>query len=176
MMLKLILPLALAVMLGTPASAQDSTGDADLDSLISEIRETFSNVERFQLFNECRPMVLWPVEVDTESGLTKDRIQTLAESRLRAARLYLDHEAPDSPAAVERNRPLAYLGVSVKATETAFFVAVNYNKRVYDPVSDVSTSTMTWTESSFGRIARLGGSSCKDCPSRSTSSSWSICA
>ena len=143
----MILQLALAVLLGTQAGAQDSPGDAALDSLI---RETFSNVERFKLFNECRPMVLWPIDVDTESGLTKDRIQALVESRLRAARLYLDHEAPNYPAVVEQNRPLAYLGVSVKATKNAFSVAVNYNKRVYDPVSDVSATTKTSTESIFG--------------------------
>ena len=47
--------------------------------------------ERFQLFNECAPIVLVVQELDDDAAsinLTVDRIQTVAESRLRAARMY----------------------------------------------------------------------------------------
>ena len=83
MMLKMILPLALAVLLGAPAGAQDAQDP----------------YERFKLFNECRPMGLaFEEEPDLEAvGLTVDRMLSTAESRLRAARLYdaaLLHEYP----------------------------------------------------------------------------------
>ena len=50
---------------------------------------TSSNLERFQLFNFCLPMALIVEELSdgaAEIELTEERIQTMAESRLRAAR------------------------------------------------------------------------------------------
>ena len=52
-----------------------------------------SGSDRFKFFNECRPMNLVVEDYDDNDdaeaiGLTVARIRTLAESRLRAARLY----------------------------------------------------------------------------------------
>ena len=126
MMLKIILPLALAALLGTSAGAQD----------------TQTPSERFQLFNECRPMFLsvTPYEGDADYaaiGLTTDRIQTMAESRLRAARLY-DADAE------------TILSVFVRVSSRAFTSEVSYYKPLYDVVSDVTAYAKTWIKSSVG--------------------------
>ena len=52
-----------------------------------------SGLDRFKFFNECRLMDLVVEDYDDDDdaeaiGLTAARIRTLAESRLRAARLY----------------------------------------------------------------------------------------
>ena len=52
---------------------------------------------RFSLFNECRPMRLVVETLPSaaaEIGLTRERIRTMAESRLRAARLFSDNASP----------------------------------------------------------------------------------
>ena len=54
-----------------------------------------SDIDRFNLFNECGPMRLVIESLPANAaaiGLTEARIHTLAESRLRAARLY-DHSS-----------------------------------------------------------------------------------
>lgn len=48
-------------------------------------------IDRFDLFTECAPVELVLSVFDDEDdpvGLTEDRVRTMAESRLRAARLY----------------------------------------------------------------------------------------
>ena len=95
--------------------------------------------DRFKLFNECGPMnlVVEDYEDDadwTDIGLTVDRIQTMAESRLRAARLY-DADATGFP--------ILYVNVNVEAR--GFSLDVNYRKWLYDPVSDESFDATTWT-------------------------------
>ena len=113
------LALALAVLSGH-ATAQDVSG-----------------YDRFRLFNECGPMNLVVEEYKddadwTDIGLTVDRIQTMAESRLRAARLY------DAT-----GFPILYVNVNVEAR--GFSLNVNYRKWLYDPVSDESFDATTWT-------------------------------
>ena len=95
-----------------------------------------SNVDRFKLFNECEPMNLSVEDYNNEAGwadigLTVDRLQTMAESRLRAARLY------DATA-------LPFLYVNVKVVSRGFSLGVDYLKRLYDPVSDESNYAPTW--------------------------------
>ena len=117
-MLKMILQLALAVLLGTPAGAQVA----------------LHQTERFELFNECRPMDLTVLFLDLDggTGLTKDRIQTMAESRLRAARLY-DADAE------------TLLGVYVVLDGAgAFKWEVIYYKPLYDAVSGETLTRKTW--------------------------------
>jgi len=66
----------LLLLAGVPAQAAE-VGDYD----------------RFRLWNDCLPVTLIVEglgEEDKEIGLTEDRIRTIAESRLRAARLYTD--------------------------------------------------------------------------------------
>ena len=118
------LALALAVWPGH-ATAQDVSGS-----------------DRFELFNECGPMdlVVERYEGDagwTDIGLTVDRIQTMAESRLRAARLY------DATA-------LAYLYVNVNVLGRAFSLRVEYSKVLYDGVSGETNYAKTWNIGSTG--------------------------
>ena len=54
---------------------------------------TAQELNRFGLFSNCGAMgldvfIIDGADVGLDVGLTKDRIQTLAESRLRAARVY----------------------------------------------------------------------------------------
>lgn len=86
-----------------------------------------TDFERFQLFNECRSVDL-RVGVSDDAipfGLTEGRVQTLAESRLRAARLYDDSAGP-------------YVGIYLDSAtspderDLAFVLQVKFFKRVVD--------------------------------------------
>ena len=112
------LALALAVWPGH-ATAQDVSGS-----------------ERFKLFNECEPMNLVVEEYKgnaewADIGLTVDRLRTMAESRLRAARLY------DATAGT-------YLYVNVIVAGVGFSQNVTYQKALYDPVSGETNYAMVW--------------------------------
>ena len=98
--------------------------------------------ERFELFNQCRPMRLL-VEGLPESaentGLRQDDVQAVAESRLRGARLYT---FPGSGG--------AYLHIRVSVVERAFSIALEFRRWVLDPVNDTSGSAATWHKGSIG--------------------------
>ena len=130
--LLLTLALALAVWPGH-ATAQD-----------------VSDRDRFRLFNECGPMDLIVEDYKDNAswadiGLTVDRIQTMAESRLRAARLY------DALA-------LPYLYVNVNVVGRGYSLTVDYRKVVYDPVSGETYNAMTWDIGSAGTHGGDAGS------------------
>lgn len=100
----------------------------------------------FQLFDLCGPMAL--VVDDLSDGaaaidLTHDRIQTMAESRLRAARL---HDADAS------SYLLIDVGVLVgdRSTYGAWEAVVAYHRWLPNPVAGMSGPAATWTVSSFG--------------------------
>ena len=107
--------------------------------------DTDSIIDRFDLFHRCEPMNLLveglpddAVEID----LFRSRIETLAESRLRAARLY------DADAS-----PYLYVKVGVLVSERssgAFTVDVAYKKTVYDSESDWWGYAQTWNAGSYG--------------------------
>ena len=129
--LLLTLALALAVWPGH-ATAQD-----------------VSDIDRFQLFNECGPMKLAVTQYKDNAawadiGLTVDRLQTMAESRLRAARLY------DA-------RALPYLYVNVNVVGRGFSWGMDYKKLVYDAVSDETFYATTWNIGSAGTHGRDAG-------------------
>ena len=101
-----------------------------------------SGFDRFKLFNECRPMNLAVEQYKDNAawadiGLTVDRLQTMAESRLRAARLY------DA-------RALPYLYVNVNVVGRGFSWGMDYKKLVYDAVSDETFYATTWNIGSAG--------------------------
>ena len=101
-----------------------------------------SAYDRFELFNECRPMDLTVEDYEddagwTDIGLTVDRIQTMAESRLRAARLY------DATAF-----PILYVNLGVSSS--SFSLGVKYRKVVYDRVSGETNYATTWDIGSVG--------------------------
>ena len=60
------------------------------ESVAKEESPYTDELERFHFYNECLslPLAIEPFTHDeAEIGLTEERIQTIAESRLRAARL-----------------------------------------------------------------------------------------
>ena len=62
-----------------------------------------NTLERFRFFTECAPVSLGVLVLDDDDepiGLTEDRVRTMAESRLRAARLYWP-EVVDSAATLQ---------------------------------------------------------------------------
>ena len=99
---------------------------------------------RFQLLNECKPMglVVNPLPPGAAAiSLTRERIRTLAESRLRAARLFSDDLLP------------AHLQVNVKVLRLAFAVDFRFNKLLYDPVSNEAWPAATWGNGATGTHA-----------------------
>ena len=81
----------------TDAEAQEPTEPQrelptreELQATVREMRQ-----RRFELFNNCEPMGL-----SVNSQFIKDRIQTMAESRLRAARLFAFEVTPTTSSMV----------------------------------------------------------------------------
>ena len=109
----------------------------------------------FALWNECAPIGLLIESLDDDAAaidLTEERIQTLAESRLRAARLY------DT---VEGN-PYLYIRVTVLNFENrsggAFHVRMSFNKYLREDVpeywrnemSDLKVLASIWDHGTLG--------------------------
>ena len=110
---------------------------------------TASSIERFKLFNACRPVefLIEPFDGDEATiGLTRAALQAAAESRLRRARLYTElFERPDA----------GMLIVNVGVAARAFRISVQYLKVVTDEFGE-SAPTPTWSSSSFGVASNAG--------------------
>ena len=94
----------------------------------------------FQLWSACRPLdlIVEDLPEDAEEiGLTRERIQTAAESRLRAARLY-DAEADH------------YLYVNVIVYRFAFSIDIGYRKWLHDEALDIGGFSQTWHTGAAG--------------------------
>ena len=128
---RLVFVAVLACALPPPAASQDVP----------------EGLARFQLLNECKPMglVVDPLPPDAAAiSLTQERIRTLAENRLRAARLFSDDLLP------------TYLQVNVKVLRLAFAVDFRFNKLLYDPVSNEAWPAATWGHGAAGPHASDG--------------------
>ena len=107
------------------------------------------NVHTFELWNECAPirLIIWGFEGEgADIGLTRERVRTLAESRLRAARLY--------DAAVVYPAPILLVDVVVLVSESgrsgAFSVDVSFEKYLRDDVLDWTWYATTWETGVLG--------------------------
>ena len=108
---------------------------------------SLSDDDAFGLWNECEPIRLIVESLSSNDAadidLTEERIQTLAESRLRAARLY------DAAA-----RPYLYVRVGVLVSENrrsgAYTIDVSFEKYLRDGVSDQNGFAATWHIGSYG--------------------------
>ena len=101
------------------------------------------SLERFMLFNACRPMRLVVEGLGDDAakiGLTEESLQVAAESRLRGARLYTEDFV---------RADLAYLYVNINVVGRAYSITVHYNKRVSDALGEFGTA-ITWTSGSTG--------------------------
>ena len=112
---------------------------------LSSDRDRRLRVERFRLFNECQPMDLSVVVQITGQDspmlpkltLTTEQVQTVAEARLRSARLYDPEKLND-------------LRIAVQALGRAFHISFAFRKMVQDVVSKESWWTTTWENASLG--------------------------
>ena len=123
------------------AIAQDSTAEPSWRQLANEI---LASMNRFKLWNACNPVRLAVAKLNddaSEIGLTKERIETLVRSRLRAARIY-----EDDAHAYE----LPYLFVNVHVVGSAFSMRLELRKTVIDAVSREERMTSTWHIGSTG--------------------------
>ena len=91
---------------------------------------------RVQLFNNCEQMSLSVQFMSKDSAIAniediEDRIQTMAESRLRAARLFTDSASNN-----------LYVGLTVSGP--AFSAYMHYAKPLYDAVSGLTCRSPSW--------------------------------
>lgn len=147
-------------------TAQDKTAesDADIDWVellfggregLREIREIYRPVEqtiaRFKLYNDCRRMILLIESLEGKSAkeidLTEERLQSLVESRLRAARLYTEDSS-------KANGAMLYVNVHVVGP--AFLVRLEYKKRLRDPVTTSTQGATAWQRGMLGTSSNAG--------------------
>ena len=101
-----------------------------------------ANIDRFQLWNDCRPMGLIVERLNSDSekiGLTKEAIEVAVRSRLRSARLFSD----DIP-------KIYYLYINVNVKNRAFNISVDYEKPLYDTKSEITQIATTWSKGMVG--------------------------
>ena len=96
--------------------------------------ERFREAERFQLFNACESMSLLAIVLDQE---LRERVETMAESRLRAARLY---DADADRSAVSSLLSIEIFGVVGQAE----VVMLSYFKPARDSFSERWFLAGTW--------------------------------
>ena len=99
--------------------------------------------DRFQLFTSCQPLeISVHVQGDQadEIDLTEERVRTMVESRLRAARLYDSHDS------------VPYLAVDILTLKDgpAFARQIQLSKWNRDGVTGLERGSFTWESLSFG--------------------------
>ena len=116
--------------------------------------QVVSDWDRFRLFNACRPMML-AVEgrpPDAQAvGLTEERIQLAAESRLRAAQRYTESGEKANYATLYT---LVSSVVSPSFNRHAANITVEYHKLVTDLATNSNALAPTWKT---GRTGVGGG-------------------
>ena len=131
--------LLLAILLPLPLVAESiAEGEIPCNS---------TDVDCFYFYNECQslPLAIEPFAHDeAEIGLTEERIQTIAESRLRAARLYQEGGIIGGVLAGH------CLIVDVLVVGNAFSFTVGYSKRLHDEKSGTSNFAQTWHTGATG--------------------------
>ena len=111
---------------------------------VSVSAEEVSELDRFQLWNECRPMRLVVEGLPdgaTAIDLTKDAIKIAVRSRLRAARIYSEDYGEAA---------WAYLYINVNVVGHAFDIMTDYGKFVRDNATNLEFSASTWSTGTTG--------------------------
>ena len=152
---------ALAIVVGIQpglAGGQDDDSLKEALAAISNPEESWEkfvkSTERFQLYTGCSRLRLW-VSVggrgdDAEAiGLTRDRLQIAAESRLRSARLHMTAEYLTGLETKLMTGP-PDLSVSVEVAGSAFLVLVELQKTLSDPATGEELKTGTWESGRLG--------------------------
>ena len=109
--------------------------------------EKVSDLDRFQLWNECKPLFLLVRNLDEgakEIGLTKQQLEIAARSRLRAARIY-SAEVQSGP------QVFYYVNVDIGKGGT-FLVLVELWKWVEDELRGITGfwRATTWKTYGYG--------------------------
>ena len=103
-----------------------------------------SDFDRFELWNECRPMSLVVENLPDDAaaiGLTMEAIEVAVRSRLRSARLYSDDA-------------WAYLYDNVNVVSSGYGIGVKYYKSVMDIATKLERRAATWDRGSAGTHAQ----------------------
>lgn len=120
---------------------------ADCRTLVDEGRISWRTLEenraRVQLFTGCSTLVN-AVLVQGPASDIEDRVHTLMESRLRAARLYGDH----------MGAPFLLVSVNSMESGSAFSFSLELFKRVRDSASGLVYSVVTWSTTVLGTYGR----------------------
>ena len=97
-------------------------------------------IARFKLLTKCTPIRLLVEDLPEDAreiSLTRQRIQNMAESRLRAARMYDEEVHP-------------HLYINVNVVGRAWSVILELNKVLDDQVSGHQSFASTWDSGSTG--------------------------
>ena len=102
-----------------------------------------TNPDRFRLFTRCAPLgIIVSVQGDQadEIELTEERVRTMAESRLRAARLYGSREG------------VPYLAVFIFTLDDgpAFVTQISLAKSLRDDMTGLERGSDTWESLGYG--------------------------
>ena len=106
-----------------------------------------SDYDRFELWNECKPMTLIVEDVQEDAtaiGLTKESIEAGVLSKLRAARLYNSEEE------------WSHLTVIVNVVDRAFSIRLLYIKRMQDVATGMEGLSVSWFMTSTGMFGDGG--------------------
>ncbi len=98
-------------------------------------------LDRFELFNDCRPMYLLVEDLHSDAdeiGLTEESLRAAVESRLRAARLY------------EGNLGAPYLYLNVGVVGQAHNISLQYKRWMCHSGSDLCGIATTWDTGGTG--------------------------
>ena len=105
--------------------------------------DLLERLECFELFSQCEPVAMLIEDLPESASLARERVETLVESRLRAARLFNGADPYGDPLT-----PFLYVNVGVIGR--AFTIRVELHKFVHDQSSRVAWATPTWNTASAG--------------------------
>lgn len=119
---------------------------------IAQEPNTPTDFDYFELWNRCAPTSLVVEGLSSEAdeiGITRERIETLARSRLRSARIYRDGWSD------------TYLYIRVNVRLTYYGLEVEYRKFVFDHLAGEKTDgqgfATTWERGGVGVHGRDAG-------------------
>lgn len=143
--MKRLLLLALSVLFALNIHAQDYRNRELTPEEIAAIKR----LDEFALLTGCQPVYLIVEELHqaaAQIGLTGNSIETLARSRLRAARIYSPNRFSDFT-----------LYVNLITTMHAISISVEFKKYLYDPFTERNGNAVTWDSRNAGTHGGSGG-------------------
>ena len=134
----------LLALLATPSAAQNQTEEAQ-----DQVECVAEAIECFNLFNHCEPMDFSVWRDQNDIGLTRERIATMIQNRLTAARLY------DESARYALTVRVAIL--DDLDDSSVFRVDIEYDKTLLDEITGNSFFRTSWSTGGYGTHAGNAG-------------------